>query len=68
MTPIQIVNYAAARFADGFKGAVPFEVPAKKSMKSFAQSIRELAKKRKYKWRVVYYQKGRTWLIKQKGL
>ena len=66
MTPDTITQHAAKKFADGWTGSVSFEVPAHCSMRSFVQRVRELAKKRGYIWRVAYWGKGRTWLIKQK--
>ena len=66
MTPLAHVEKAAEIFSNTENYPVyHFVVPDHLSMRYFAQRIREQAKQRGYRWRVVH-NLGRAWIIKQR--
>ena len=65
MTPLDTFYKARDHFKRGGFSWV-FFVPSDRSLRAYTDKVREYARKHKACWRVAYYGKPRTWIIKQK--
>ena len=65
MTPLDSFQKARHLFERGGFSYI-FFVPSDMSLKYYTNKVREYARRNKACWRVAYYGKPRTWIIKQK--